>query len=174
MKGPLIMLQNLQYKHLPITWHGSIPSGKNINFETTVLQSLAANNDFPILETLIEQEMDELYMELDQQRHNQLFGCGDYKPFLPDETAKQDKKIRIQAHINVKIRMVLQYIIEAEHLTISSEELEQEVKAMAKRQNVSISEIKDFMGSNLEPLKRELLTEKAIRLIMDSVVIQNE
>ena len=70
--------------------------------------------------------------------------------------------------------MVLQYIIEAEHLTISSEELEQEVKAMAKRQNVSISEIKDFMGSNLEPLKRELLTEKAIRLIMDSVVIQNE
>ena len=167
------MLQNLQYKHLPVTWHGSIPSGKNTKFETEVLQSLAANNDFPVPESLIEQELDELYMELDQQRHNQLFGCGDYEPFLLGKATEQNEKIRIQAHINVKIRLALQHIIEAEKLTVSTEELKQEAMAIAKRQHISISMIKDFMGSELEPLKKELLIEKAIRLIIDSASIQN-
>ena len=75
--------------------------------------------------------------------------------------------LRDEALFQVKAQMVLTDIIRQEGLTVSSEELEEEGRAIAQRQGVPLEEVKNFLGADLSLVKTDLLERKAMDLIIE-------
>ena len=75
--------------------------------------------------------------------------------------------LRDEALFQVKAQMVLTDIIRQEGLTVSSEELEEEGRAIAQRQGVPLEEVKNFLGADLSLVKTDLLERKAMDLIVE-------
>ena len=76
-------------------------------------------------------------------------------------------ELRDEALFQVKAQMVLTDIIRQEGLTVSSEELEEEGRAIAQRQGVPLEEVKNFLGADLSLVKTDLLERKAMDLIVE-------
>ena len=80
-------------------------------------------------------------------------------------------ELRDEALFQVKAQMVLADIIRQEGITVSSEELEAEGRAIAQRQKVPLKEVKSFLGEDLSMVKTDLLERKAMDLIVERASI---
>lgn len=80
-------------------------------------------------------------------------------------------ELRDEALFQIKAQMVLKDIIQREGLTVSSEELEEEGRAIAQRQGVPLEEVKGFLGEDLSLVKTDLLERKAMDLIIERAVM---
>ena len=84
-----------------------------------------------------------------------------------EELEERMAGLRDEALFQVKAQMVLTDIIRQEGLTVSSEELEEEGRAIAQRQGVPLEEVKNFLGADLSLVKTDLLERKAMDLIVE-------
>ena len=83
----------------------------------------------------------------------------------------QMAQLRDEALFQVKAQMVLKDIVQQEGLTVSSEELEEEGRAIARRQGVPLEEVKNFLGEDLSLVKTDLLERKAMDIIVQRAVV---
>lgn len=85
--------------------------------------------------------------------------------FRPEDVGQFSEEIKNIAWMQVKTRLVLEDIIEKEGFEVSSDELEEEAKALAKRQQMTIEAVKGFLGEDMASLKDDILIRKAIDYI---------
>ena len=64
--------------------------------------------------------------------------------------------------------MTLAKIVEEEKITVTDEEIAEELEAMAKQYEMEVEKIKDMVPT--EELKTNLETRKAVKVIVDSAV----
>ena len=77
------------------------------------------------------------------------------------------------AERQVKTRLLLMGIVEAEKIEVSEEELEEELKMMSMQYNTSVDEIKNMLGAeNLAMFKKDIQIKKAIQFIYDNANVK--
>mgnify|MGYP006381966749 FL=1 len=89
-----------------------------------------------------------------------------------DRAACRDE-LRPDAERQVKTRIVLMGIVDAEKIEVSDDEVEEELKVMAAQYNMTADKVKELIGAeNLTFLKKDIQVKKAIDFIFDNAVIK--
>lgn len=112
-----------------------------------------------------EPDEDEVYratVNLYQQLKYQSLYSGGYNDFIQNSMLGGMEDIRERAIKEIKLERVLEEIITRQAFEISPAELDEEVKAVAKRQNMTIEMVENVFGDGLDLLIKDLLTKKAI------------
>lgn len=137
------------------------------------IEKLVASNEVEVPAVMVEDEMSRMAQELDQQLRYQGMSLGQYLEFVGKDMAAFRDELRPDAERQVKTRLLLMGIVEAEKIEVSSEELEEEIKVMAIQYNTNADEIKKMLGfENLTFLQKDLQIKKAIEFIYDNAVIK--
>lgn len=113
-------------------------------------------------EELVEQEMHLIYLDLrHRMQYEMLTGDGFY-PFPDMVLQEQETEIREAAVFEVKSSLVMKQLLTQREFPVSREELEAEAEAMARRQNTTVAQIKDFLGEDLSMLERDIRERKVL------------
>jgi trigger factor len=137
-----------------------------------IFSELIGKTEFEVPDALVEMELQGIIEEAERSfayRNISLEDMG-----LSRETIAE--KYRDTALKQVKRHLILDKIIDQETLSLTDEELEDGLKAMAENFNQPLEEIKKYYGQNqdkLEFFKHTLLEKKAIKLIIDSGIIKD-
>jgi trigger factor len=83
------------------------------------------------------------------------------------------EKAKDQARRNLKSTLLLQKIAGQEKLVITDEEVEEEIRAMAKRNNVPLAQLVERVSQEgrREDIRNGLLLRKAIDFLLDNAVL---
>ena len=78
-------------------------------------------------------------------------------------------QFRPQGEQTVKTRLALEYIVKAEALEVSDEDLEAEYDKFAERYQMEKDKIKELVP--VDGLRKDLLNEKAIKFVRDNAKV---
>ena len=137
------------------------------------IEKLVASNEVEVPAVMVEEEMSRMAQELDQQLRYQGMSLSQYLEFVGKDMAAFRDELRPDAERQVKTRLLLMGIVEAEKIEVSAEELDEEIKVMAIQYNTNADEIKKMLGfENLAFLQKDIQIKKAIEFIYDNAVIK--
>jgi len=90
----------------------------------------------------------------------------------PTQVEELREKAKDQAQRNLKSTLLLQRIAGQENLAVGDEEVEEEIKAMAKRNNVPLAQLVERVSQEgrREDIRDSLLLRKAIDFLLDNAV----
>jgi trigger factor len=83
------------------------------------------------------------------------------------------ERAKVQAKRSLKTSLLLQRIAGQEKLAVGDEEIEEEIKAMAKRNNVPLAQLVERVTQEgkREDIRISLLLRKAIDFLLDNAVL---
>ncbi|MBR5229375.1 MAG: trigger factor [Firmicutes bacterium] len=137
------------------------------------LMKVVEANDVEVPAIMIEDEMDRMSGELDQQLRYQGLTLAQYLEFTGKTMDEFKTELRPDAERQVKTRIILTGIVEAENLEVSDEELEEEIKVMAVQYQMTAEKVKELIGEeNLGFLKKDIQVKKAIEFIFDNAIVK--
>lgn len=148
-------------------------AGSESQMKDTALGKVVAANEVEVPRAMVEDEMDRMCQELDQQLRYQGMGLQQYLQFTGKDMAAFRDELRPDAERQVKTRIILMGIVEAEKIQVSQEEIEEELKVMAAQYQMTADKLKEMIGvENLTFLMKDLQVKKAIEFIFDNAVIK--
>ena len=136
-----------------------------------IYQELISKSDFEVPDVMVDMELEGIVEEAERSFAHQNISMEDIG--LTRESIAE--KYRDTAVRQVKRHLLLGKMIDQESLTISDEELEDGLKAMADSFNQPLEQIKNYYDQNKDKIdyfKHTLLEKKAIKLIIDNSKIE--
>ena len=136
-----------------------------------IYQELISKSDFEVPDVMVDMELEGIVEEAERSFAHQNISMEDIG--LTRESIAE--KYRDTAVRQVKRHLLLGKMIDQESLTISDDELEDGLKAMADSFNQPLEQIKNYYDQNKDKIdyfKHTLLEKKAIKLIIDSSKIE--
>ena len=148
-------------------------AGSQSQMKDAALGKVVEANEVEVPRTMVEDEMDRMCQELDQQLRYQGMSLQQYLQFTGKDMAAFRDELRPDAERQVKTRIVLMGIVDAEKIEVYEDEMEEELKLMAAQYNMTADKIKEMIGvENLTFLKKDIQVKKAIDFIFDNAVIK--
>ena len=148
-------------------------AGSESQMKDAALVKAVEANEVDVPRTMVEDEMDRMCQELDQQLRYQGMSLQQYLQFTGKDMAAFRDELRPDAERQVKTRIVLMGIVDAEKIEVSEDEVEEELKVMAAQYNMTADKVKELIGAeNLSFLKKDIQVKKAIDFIFDNAVIK--
>lgn len=83
----------------------------------------------------------------------------------PEEYAQMFRRDALK---ELELQEVIRAIIEAEGLQVTHGELEEEARALARRQGMTLEAVKGLLGEDLTMLKQDILEQKVRTLVYES------
>ena len=130
-----------------------------------IIDQAAERYGLTVPQEQVEQEAAAMRMELQHQMQYRWLTSGD-SYVDHEELQRQYDAINAEAYRQVKTQLVLERVAEEEGLDVTRQELENEAQAIAQRQNVPLSMVKDFLGEDLGPIRKDLRLRKAEEWIL--------
>lgn len=141
--------------------------------QDAALAKVVEANEIDIPQVMIQDEMDRMTQELDQQLRYQGMSVNQYLEFVGKDLASFREELKPDAQRQVKTRMILTGIAEAEKIEVSKDEMEEELIVMAIQYQTTADKLKEMIGvENLTFLEKDLKVKKAIQLIYDNAQIK--
>ncbi len=147
-------------------------SAENQMKDAAILKVVEAN-EVEIPRAMVDDEIDRMANELNQQLRYQGMGLNQYLQFVGKDAAAFREELRPEAEKAVKTRIVLMGIVNAENITVTDEEREEELKHMAAQYQMEVDKLKEIIGEdNLGFLTKDLQVKKAIDFIYDNAKVK--
>lgn len=141
--------------------------------QDAALAKVVEANEVEIPSVMIEDEIDRMIQELDQQLRYQGLSVDQYVEFVGKDAKAFRDELRPDAERQVKTRMLLNGIAEAEKIEVSQEELEKELEDMAVQYQTTADKLKEMIGvENINFLQKDMEIKKAIEFIYDNAKIK--
>ncbi|MBQ6600222.1 MAG: trigger factor [Clostridia bacterium] len=137
--------------------------------ESQLLEKLSENVKGEIPECMIDTELDNQIRDIDYRLSMQGMNFDTYLQYSGMTIEQYKENSKPSAEKNVKVRLALEYIVKAEALEVSDEELEAEYDKFAERYQMEKDKIKELVP--VEGLRKDLLNEKAIKFVRDNAKV---
>ena len=148
-------------------------AGSESAMKDAALAKVVEANEVEVPASMIEDEMDRMSQELDQQLRFQGLSIAQYLEFTGKTMEDFRGELRPDAERQVKTRIILTGIVEAEKLEVSEEELEEELKMMGVQYDMPVEKVREAIGAEgLVYFKKDLQVKKAIDFIFANAVIK--
>lgn len=133
-----------------------------------ILDKIASEYDFPVPNSLLELELQNLAQRYAQQL--QAYGINPNREML--EAAREG--LTKTAINNIRVMFVLTKIAEKEGLTVSEDELNKEIERLAKRYNTEAEDLKQYLTERnmIEGIKSDILRQKALDILVQKANIK--
>ena len=143
---------------------------KQINsaFEQACVDKAADNTTVDMPKALVEAELDEQMNRFAYQLQMSGYSMEQYAKMMGGDVNTMRNAFRPAAEKQAKISVTLEAIAKAEGLAATEEEIEEEIKSLAKQYEMEEAKVKEMVPA--EELTGSLVTRKAIKLIVDSAV----
>ncbi len=137
-------------------------------FENALLEKAAENASMDVPAAMIDEEVEKEMDRFDYQLRSQGMSLEQYSKMLGGDLSGFKNSIRPSAENQLKIRLTLEAVAEAEKLEASEEEIEQEYQKLAEQYSMDVERIKATVPA--EEIKGDLTVRKARDLIVSSAV----
>lgn len=137
------------------------------DFENAVIDELIKGLKADIPEVMIEQRIDENVRQFDSNLQMQGLDLETYFKYTGGSIEAVRESLKEQSERQVKIRLVLEKIVELESIEVSDEEIEEEMKNMAEAYGVELDMVKNAIPAS--EVKSDLSVQKAMDLVKSSV-----
>ena len=140
-----------------------------IALENEILDKVTENMEVEIPEAMVENELDNIFKDLEYRLMYQGLRLEDYATYLGKSLEDMRNEKREDALKSVKIRLALQEIIELEKITFTDKEVDEKVKEMAKSANKTIKEYKNSLSEqHLNYIKNDILMSKLMNFLVEN------
>lgn len=138
-------------------------------FSDDIVKALIANTPFDVPEAMIETETQTMLREVEQNLSQQGLTMDLFQQLTGKSLDDMKAEMREQAEQRVKFSLILAEVVKAENIEVTDEEVEEEMKQIAEYYGRKLEDIKDIFNGQLDTIKNDLATRKAVQLIKDNV-----
>jgi len=172
--GPYASLQEIKDK-LRIEMEKALKKDVEDSHKDTILKRLADTHHFDLPDTLVQRELDAIVRQKLQER--QRLKATDPSPAVEAEEVKKIREEhREEANRRVKVGLILEAVAEKEGLSVSQEDLNNEVSRLANELRVPVAELVKMIQAggqdSIEELRARILADKALDFVYRNAVIQ--
>lgn len=145
-------------------------------YKDTIVKRLVETHHFDLPETLVERELEAIIRQHMQQRQRRAGGGeGAAAPDTEDLTKlRQDN--RDEAGRRVKVGLILEAIAEKENLTVTQEDLNNEIHRLATELKIAQADLVKMIQAggqdSIDELRARILAEKSLDFVYRNAVIQ--
>lgn len=133
------------------------------------LKAVYEANDIEIPRPLVEDELDTMIENFKTQLEQQGLSFKDYLKYLDKKEKELRDDMREEASRNVKTRMLVGAVVDKENITVSDEELEEQLAEMAKQYNMEVEPMKEMMGEDsIAYIRSDMEMQKAVTFIYEN------
>ncbi len=134
--------------------------------DDAIIEQVADNATVEVPDVMIEDEVNQMVNQLNQRIQQYGMNLKQYLSMMGQKVEDLQTSYKEQAEKNVKVRLVLQKIAEAEKLEPKAEDIEKEFKSIADQYKMEIEKVKSLIDP--EMLKKDLSSQLAYDLIKDN------
>ena len=142
--------------------------GTDRAFENAVLEKISKNAEMDIPSVMIDDEVKNEMERFDYQLRSQGMSLQQYSQMLGGDLSGFEKSIRPSAEAQLRIRLTLNAIAEAESVEITQEELSEEYGKLAESYKMDLERVKQIVPE--EEIRGDLMVRKARDLVIASAV----
>jgi trigger factor len=144
-------------------------------YKDTIVKRLLETHHFDLPETLVERELEAIIRQYLQQRQRRPGGEG-ASTLETSDLAKLRQENREEAARRVKVGLILEAVAEKEHLTVTQEDLDNEIRRLASELKIGQPELVKMIQAggqdSIEELRARILAEKSLDFVYRNAVIQ--
>ena len=144
-------------------------------YKDTIVKRLLETHHFDLPETLVDRELEAIIRQHLQQRQRRA-GVEGVADLTAEDLAKLRQESRDEAARRVKIGLILEAVAEQEKLTVTQEDLNNEVHRLATELKIPQADLVKMIQSggqdSLEELRARILAEKSLDFVYRHAVIQ--
>lgn len=137
-------------------------------FENAAVEKAAENTTVDMPKALVDSELDTQMERFAYQLQMSGYSMEQYAKMMGGDMNSLRNAFRPQAEKQAKISVTLEKIAEAEGITVSDEEINEEFEKLAKDYSLELDKVKQMVP--MDELTGSLKTRKAVKLIVDSAV----
>ncbi len=137
-------------------------------FEQACVEKAAENTAVEMPKALIEAELDSQMERFAYQLQMSGYSVEQYAKMMGGDLNTMRNAFRPAAEKQAKINLTLAKIVEVEGITVSAEEIEEEVEKLAKQYELEVAKIKEMIPT--AEIEENLKTRKAVKVITDNAV----
>ena len=136
-----------------------------------VMDAVIANAKMEIPEAMIETRQRQMIEDFAQNIQAQGISFEQYMQLTGMDTAKFMDQVKPSAENNIKSRLVLEAIVEAENIVPTDEDYEEAISKMAEQYGMEADKVKELVeSSGKDMLMKDIAVEKAEKFIVDAAV----
>ncbi len=135
-------------------------------FEQAAVEKAAENATVDMPASLVEAELDSQMERFAYQLQMSGYSVEQYAKMMGGDMNTMRNAFRPAAEKQAKINVTLDKIIETEAITVTEEEVNAELEAMAKQYSLELEKVKSMVPA--EEIETSLKTRKAVKLIVDN------
>ena len=138
--------------------------------EAAVVEQVSANAEVEIPRSMIESEIQHMVKDLDNRLRMQGMDIDMFLTLSGQTIADLREQMQKEADQRVKNNIVLEQVAKEEALTVSDDELNEELEKMAAAYQRSAEDIRTILekNGNMENLREEALIRKTIKFLVDN------
>ena len=137
-------------------------------FENAAVEKAAENTTVDMPKALVDSELDTQMERFAYQLQMSGYSMEQYAKMMGGDMNSLRNAFRPQAEKQAKISVTLEKIVEAEGITVSDDEIDEEFEKLAKDYSLELDKVKEMVP--MDELTGSLKTRKAVKLIVDSAV----
>lgn len=135
-----------------------------------VIEKIVNDSNVEVPEVLVEREIDYQAKNYEQQFRMQGFAGKEVEDLIKNLVNQYKENYKDQAVFNVKTDMVMNAIIEKENVTVTDEELTEELKKLAEAYKIEEEKFEGFKESMLSSSKQYIEESIQKRKVVDLIV----
>ena len=141
-------------------------------YKDTIVKRLVETHHFDLPETLVERELEAIIRQYIQQRQRR----AGTDALETSDLAKLRQENREEAARRVKVGLILEAVAEKEQLTVTQEDLDNEIRRLASELKIGQPELVKMIQAggqdSIEELRARILAEKSLDFVYRNAVIQ--
>ena len=137
-------------------------------FENAAVEKAAENTTVDMPKALVEAELDTQMERFAYQLQMSGYSMEQYAKMMGGDVNTMRNAFRPAAEKQAKISVTLEKIAEAEGITVTDEEIEEEFASLAKQYELEVDKVKEMVP--MGELTGSLTTRKAVKVIVDNAV----
>ena len=139
--------------------------------EDEAVKALVEDSRLEIPQAMIDTEADQLIQNYDNRLRSQGLGLSQYMKYTGMTIDSLRGDMKEQAKLNIESRLVLEAVADAENITISDEEYEEELQKMADSYSMPLDNMKNLITeSEKKAIDTDLRIKKAVDIIIENSV----
>lgn len=138
-------------------------------FENNVVEAVTENAQVDIPQCMIDNRIEDMIKDFGYRLSAQGMNLEQYMQITGTTVDTFKEQFGEQATAQVKSNLVLEKIAQVENLTVTDEDLEEELKKMAEMYGMELDKVKTLIGENeQETIKEELKVRKAVEFVAEN------
>ena len=138
------------------------------NYETALMEKISENAKLEVPASMIDDEIDNELQNFDYQLRAQGMSLEQYSKMLGGDLSGFKNSLRPSAEKQVRLRVVLNAIAEAEHIEATEEDLSAEYAQLAEQYKIDVEKLKTIVPE--QDIATDLKVRKARDLVMNEAI----